>query len=623
MKIEDIRDPSFLKQMNEEECRELAEEIRSFLISSLSKTGGHIASNLGVVELTIALHKIFNAPEDKILFDVGHQSYVHKILTGRAKDFPTLRQFGGLSGFQKRKESVYDCFEAGHSSTALSSALGMAIARDLNHENYQVIAVVGDGALNTGLSLEALNEIGDEKKKLIIIFNDNNMSISRNVGALTRSFAKLRNSTSYNSLKDNVKSALRNVKNGTAIIQSIHNFKDSIKRSVVDSGIFREFDIDYIGPVDGHDIPQLLKAFEVARKKEGPCVVHCVTTKGKGYRYAEEDVTGKWHGVSRFDIASGKLLSEVPEGYASYSAIVADAVFELMKDNKDIVAITPAMITGSHLGRVFAEYPDRAFDCGIAEGHAVSFAAGLSLSRKHPFLSIYSSFLQRGYDQLSQDLCRMDLPCIIGVDRAGLVGEDGETHHGVFDIAYGRSLPNMIIAQGKDSREIQNLLYTASHTEHPFMIRYPKGNARFEKVSHFEEIPVGKWEICVNNVDEEAIIITYGEDVGKIEELISENNLPYTLVNARYLKPVDEDMLEEIFHRNKPVYVYTADILKGGLGDEILEFMNRKGIMTNITVFGIDDIFVSQGSNLQLKESLHIDIRSFLQRIEEDRRKTC
>lgn len=616
MNIEEIKNPDFLKKMNEKELNYLAKDIRNFLLEIVSKNGGHLSSNLGVVELTIALHYVFNAPKDKILFDVGHQSYIHKILTGRASQMKTLRQFNGISGFQKRYESEYDCFEAGHSSTSLSTALGMAIARDLNNEDYSVISVVGDGSIMSGLSLEALNQIGFEQKKLIIVFNDNNMSINKNVGALTKDFANLRNAKSYNNIKDNIKDYLKNKKNGDVIYNAIHNIKKYIKNQIIDSGFFGDFDIEYIGPIDGHNIHDLIRAFEVAKKKNIPCVVHCVTKKGKGYKYTEDDINGLWHGVDKFDIASGKKISSIPNGYKNYSSIIADSLDKNMEKNKDIVCITPAMITGSCLNRIYIKYPERSFDCGIAEDHAMTFASGLALNGKRPFVSIYSSFLQRAYDQVNQELSRMDLPVVVGVDRAGLVGNDGETHHGVFDISYLRSLPNIVLCQGKNSIEIENLLFTGFNQDHPFFIRYPRGHIKYEENDIYQIIPVGKWEYIINSQNEECNIFTYGNDVEIIDEIIKKNKYKYNVVNCRYLKPIDTELLIEIAKHNKPIYIYTTDIIKGGLYDEILECLKANNIDIKCHVFGIDDCFVKHGNNIQLKEFLNIDINSLFKYIE-------
>ena len=559
MNINDIENSDFVKTLNKKQLEELANDIRNFLIESVSKTGGHLSSNLGVVELTIAMHYCFNPLKDKFLFDVGHQSYVHKILTGRAKDFPSLRQLNGLSGFQRREESKYDCFEAGHSSTALSTALGMAIARDIKQEDYCIVPVVGDGALQSGLSLEALNHLGELKTRVIIIFNDNNMSISKNVGALSKGFANLRNNSEYISIKGNVKDYLNGKKNGNVIVEAIKRIKESIKDKVIDSGIFDGFNVDYLGPVDGHNITDLIHALNAAKSKDGPVVVHVVTKKGKGYKYAEEDKSGKWHGVGKFDIKTGNMLAKIPDNYKSYSRVVSDHILKMMDEDNSIVAITPAMMSGSCLNDIFAKYPKRSYDCGIAEDHALTFASGLALSGLKPFVSIYSSFLQRGYDQMNHDLCRMNLPVVIGVDRCSIIGEDGDSHQGIFDISFLRPLPNIIIAEGKDSREMENLLDLGFKTGSPFALRYPRGSIEYTDYQK-EDITVGKWEYIINNDISKAIIITYGNDVIKIKKDILNNDLPYDLINARFIKPIDEEMVLACASKNKPIFVNTCDI---------------------------------------------------------------
>lgn len=617
MDLTKIENPNFLKWMNFKELDDLSKDIRSFLIDSVSKTGGHLSSNLGVVELTIALHFVFNSPKDKFLFDVGHQSYIHKILTGRAKDMDNLRQFEGLSGFQNRSESKYDCFEAGHSSTALGTALGMAVARDLKKESYEIVPIVGDGSLMSGLSLEALNQIGYEKRKMIIVFNDNNMSINRNVGALTKSFSRMRISSAYNELKTNVKGSLKE-NNYYKVIDKIHNAKESIKKRVIDSGIFKEFGIDYIGPIDGHNIEALVKAFRSAQNSRGPIVVHVITKKGKGYKYTEEDSAGLWHGVGKFNVETGKFLNSIPDGYISYSKLVANTVSKLMESNNNIVTVTPAMKNGSCLNELFSKYPNRSFDCGIAEDHAIQFASGLALNGMHPFVSIYSSFMQRSYDQLNHDLCRMDLPVVVGVDRSGLVGEDGSSHHGVFDISFVKPLPNAIIAQGKDANEIRNLIYTGFNTKHPFFIRYPRGSVKLSTEDSFEKIEVGKWEFTYNNDSRKAIIISYGNDVEEIGKLVKSNNLNYSIVNARFIKPMDYDMLNTISQYNVPIFVYTSDVINGGIGESISSYMNSIGFKQKVHVVGIDDSYVNQGSLAQLKKSLNIDIDSLLEMMEKE-----
>ena len=615
MDVRDIKDSEFVKTLNNKQLEELASDIRQFLLESVSKTGGHLSSNLGVVELTIALHYCFNANKDKILFDVGHQSYVHKILTGRANKFDTLRQFNGLAGFQRRNESECDPFEAGHSSTALSTALGMAVARDIKKEDYYVVPVVGDGALQSGLSLEALNQIGDLKSKMIIIFNDNNMSISKNVGALSMAFSNLRSNSEYLHVKSNIKSFLTSKKNGNVFVEAIKNFKTAIKDKVIDSGIFEGFNVDYLGPVDGHNVSDLIQAFNAAKTKDGPIVIHVVTKKGKGYKYAEEDKSGKWHGVSKFDIKTGKMLKQVPPNYKSYSKIVADQVLNIMDSNELVTAITPAMISGSCMNEIFAKYPNRSFDVGIAEDHALTFACGMALNGLRPFVSIYSSFLQRGYDQLNHDVCRMNLPIVIGVDRCSIIGEDGDSHQGVFDISFMRSLPNMIITEGKDSLQIESLLDLAFKQDNPFAIRYPRGSIEYIN-GEIYPIWVGKWENVVNNDNEKLTIITYGNDVVKIEKDINENKLPYNLVNAMFIKPIDEDLLIEVAKRGKPIVVYTTDILKGGLGDSILECLSTNKINVPIYILGIDDVYVKHGDVLKVKESLGLDLKSLYSYLE-------
>lgn len=616
MNILDIQDPKFLKKLNEKELDELNVQIRHFLIENIAKTGGHLSSNLGCIELTTALHYVFNAPHDKIFFDVGHQCYTHKILTGRAKQFSTLRRFQGLSGFQKRKESEYDCFEAGHSSTSLSAALGMAVARDLNHETYEIIPVIGDGAIGSGMALEALNEIGFEKRKIIIIFNDNNMSISGNVGALSQNFERLRCSKSYIHLKSDIKSYLKNKKYGNAVIHGIHNMKESIKKTVVDAGIFKELNLDYYGPVDGHNMHDLIRVLEVAKQNDEPCVIHVVTKKGKGYSFAENDESGVWHGVGPFDPLTGISKSKEAEGYASTSEIVADTIENMMFENENIITITPAMRQGSALNNIFAHYPDRSFDTGIAEEHAMTFSAGLALSGKRPFLSIYSTFMQRAYDQLNHDVCRMDLPVVLGIDRAGLVGADGETHHGVFDIGLFQALPNIIVAEGKDAREMRSLLRLAFSQNHPFALRYPRISLATGNKDEFDLLEVCRWEILHEDMQDTAILLAYGPDVMELSTLVVENHLPYTVVNCRFIKPLDKNLLQKLFAKKKPLFVYETDMRSGSLGEAILSFASQQSYFAPIYITGIDDCYVEQGSIAQLRQQLGIDLPTFIKNVE-------
>lgn len=614
MNIFDIKGPEDIKSLDETELTLMAEDIRQFLISSIAKTGGHLSSNLGIVELTLALHYVFDSPQDKIFFDVGHQSYVHKILTGRVNEFASLRQYKGIAGFQKRVESTHDVWEAGHSSTSLSAALGMAVARDLNHEGYQVIPIIGDAALTSGMAMEALNQIGSEGRKMVIVFNDNNMSISQNVGAMDEAFTRLRTSKPYNTIKTDLKEVLSINKVGKSLLEGMRNIKNAVKENVVDTSIFGEFKLDYIGPVDGHDLHDLIRVFKQVKNHEGPIVVHVITKKGKGYPFAEEDRSGKWHGVSQFDPVTGKSLAMLPAGHLSWSEVISNTLVRLAADNEDIVAITPAMIGGSKLQNFFDAYPKRSFDCGIAEEHAMTFAASLALNGKRPFLSIYSSFLQRAYDQISHDVARMHLPVVNGIDRAGLVGEDGETHHGVFDIAMLRPLPNMVIAQPKDSNEAQLMLALAFHQDSPFAIRYPRGNVPFTPINLDAcDMKIGTWTIWESEEPSKVIVISYGPDVDRIIAKAKVNNKHITIVNARFFKPIDEEMLVTLIQRKLPIIIYETDMLCGGLSDAILSYCNDNQITKQFIRIGLEDHFVEHGSLPQLRKAEHIDTNSLFE----------
>ena len=614
MKIENIENPEFLKQLTLSEKEQLAYDIRSFLIRSVSKTGGHLSSNLGIVELTIALHSIFDSPKDKLIFDVGHQSYIHKLLTGRASKFDTLRTFEGISGFQKLDESEHDCWEAGHSSTSLSAALGMAVARDLDNKDHCIVPIIGDGSLFNGMSLEALNQIGYEKRNMTIIFNDNNMSISKNVGGLTNSLTKLRTSKPYLIVKDDIKDMLNQSKSGHNVLLNMKKVKDLLKNDVIDSGIFNEFNIDYLGPINGHDINALEKSLEVCKQHKGPIVLHVLTQKGKGYSFAENDKSGAWHGVGPFNMNDGKFLTKSPINHESWSKIISNTLCRLARVNKDIVCITPAMIGGSKLENFFEKYPDRAFDCGIAEEHACTFSAALALSNKKPFFSIYSSFLQRAYDQINHDICRMNLNVVIGIDRAGLVGEDGETHHGVYDISILSSLPNIVISQPKDSIEAQRLMYTGFNYNGPFAIRYPRGTYLYEETV-FDFIEIGTWTKEIYDNNNKVTVITYGPDLSTIQKRINNNNLKVNLINARFIKPFDKTMIDELVKLNKPVIFYETDVLSGGLSSLILQYLCDSKQYLDITRIGIKDNYIKQGSINLIRKQHKIDIDSLFETI--------
>ena len=514
MDLNKIKDPSFLMEMNIDELNELAYEIRQFIIQSVSKTGGHLSSNLGIVELTIALHYVFNSPKDKIFFDVGHQSYVHKILTGRAKQFPTLRQFNGLSGFQKRCESKHDVWEAGHSSTALSAAVAMAIARDLNHEHFDVIPVIGDGAVVGGESLEALNHLGSTQNKVILILNDNQMSISKSTGAMNNFLNNIRISNTYNRMKDDYRTMLQKGKLGEGVYKATKYLKDFVKHGFLDDTIFEDFGMDYLGPIDGHNIEELIRVLNIAKTNKKSVVVHVVTEKGKGYSYAENDKEGKWHGTPPFNVKTGNVLTSTNK--KSWSSIVSDQVFQWMKIDKDVTAITPAMMKGSAMDNLFKVFPERCFDVGIAEEHAMTFAAGLSISKKKPFISVYSSFIQRAYDQINHDIARMKLPCLCSIDRAGIVGEDGPTHHGVFDIGFLTPIPNIVYFAPKDAKELRTYVNTCfTNFNNPYFLRIPRGSIDDHPVDYHVTLKIGTWTIECREENYELTIICYGENVIK------------------------------------------------------------------------------------------------------------
>lgn len=614
MSIYNIESPNQIKNMSFDQLNDLASQIRYFLIDSISKTGGHLSSNLGIVELTIAMHYVFDSPKDKFIFDVGHQSYVHKILTGRSTQFSTLRKKGGLSGFQKRSESVHDPFEAGHSSTSLSAALGFAIARDLKKEDYEVIAVIGDGSLTGGEAFEALNDIGAKQKKVIIIFNDNNMSISKNSSAMEERITSIRSSKVYRSIKKEMKVNLSNNKIGSNILNTLTHIKDHVKEEVIDAPLFQEFNLDYMGPVNGHDIEALVNVLQAAKEHSGPIVVHVITKKGKGYSFAEQDKTGKWHGVSPFDIQTGQSLMKLAPNEISWSEVISNTLISLAKKNEDIVAITPAMAQGSKLLKFAKEFPERFFDCGIAEQHAVTMACGMACGNLHPFVSIYSSFLQRAYDQMNHDLARMDLPVVIGIDRAGLVGDDGDTHQGIYDISLLRSVPNLILSQPKDAIEAQNLLYTAFETKHPFCIRYPRGNVHYDALNSFSKIAIGTWTLFTVGNNPTCNVISYGPDVDRIISKAKENDMSINVINARFFKPIDESMLDSILTSNLPIYIFETDAKIGSLSSAILEYKNKK--YGDLHILGIEDHFVEHGSIRMLRIQEHINVETLFEEIE-------
>ncbi|EAC2209913.1 1-deoxy-D-xylulose-5-phosphate synthase [Listeria monocytogenes] len=586
-----IKDPSFMKRLDIQELEALAADIRAFLITSTSKSGGHIGPNLGVVELTIALHYSFNSPKDKFIWDVGHQSYVHKILTGRANQFGTLREHGGLDGFPKRKESIHDVFETGHSSTSLSAAAGMVIARDIKKEDFYVIPIIGDGALTGGMALEALNHIGDMGKDMIVILNDNDMSIAPNVGAIHNILGKLRTSDTSKQTKTNV-----------------------------DGAFFEELGFMYLGSIDGHDIEEVITNLELAKRTKGPVLLHIVTKKGKGYQPAELDSRGTWHGTGPYKVETGSFIKPAKRA-ASWSSVISNELIRLAEMDERIVAITPAMPVGSKLEKFAKAFPERFFDVGIAEQHATTMAAGLATQGMKPFLAIYSTFLQRAYDQLVHDVCRQKLNVVIGIDRAGLVGADGETHQGIFDISFLNSIPNMTISMPKDEVEARQLMDTAfSYNDGPFAIRYPRGEATGVQVVESNTlIPIGQWETIIQPLD--AVILTFGPTIElalKAAEQLEIEGYRVGVINARYIKPLDEALLHQILKQKIPILTVEESLLKGGFGASVLEFIEannyRDVIMHRI---GLPDEFISHGSVSIILESFGISTTGLVLKIKE------
>ncbi len=614
-----IKDPRFLKEMNIEQLEKLSEEIRQFLIEKLSVTGGHIGPNLGVVELTVALHKVFSSPRDKIIWDVGHQSYVHKILTGRACEFDTLRQYKGLCGFPKRNESEHDVWETGHSSTSLSAAMGMAISRDLKKEKSYVLPVIGDGALTGGMALEALNHIGHEKKDMIVILNDNEMSIAPNVGALHNILGQLRTAGKYNWVKDELEYLLKKIPAvGGKLASTAERVKDSLKYLFVSGMFFEELGFTYLGPVDGHNYEDLIENLHYAKKTSGPVLLHVITKKGKGYHPAESDKTGTWHGTGPYKIETGAFVKP-KQAPPAWSSLVSETVRNLAREDERIVAITPAMPVGSKLEGFATEFPDRMFDVGIAEQHATTVAAGLATQNMKPFLAIYSTFLQRAYDQVVHDICRQNLNVFIGIDRAGLVGADGETHQGVFDIAFLRHLPNLVLMMPKDENEGQHLVNTAvKYDAGPIALRFPRGNGYGVKMDEqLKEIPIGSWEVLKDGSD--VVILTFGTTIPmcmEAAENLEKQGFSVRVVNARFIKPMDEAMLTQIFAEGLPILTVEEACLQGGFGSGVLELAEEMGVYSHpIRRMGIPDRFIEHGNVDQLLEEIGLTTEGITEKI--------
>ncbi|WP_031309248.1 1-deoxy-D-xylulose-5-phosphate synthase [Brevibacillus laterosporus] len=617
MLLENMKSPDDLKHLTISQLQQLSEEIRRFLIENLSKTGGHLAPNLGVVELTIALHYCFNSPKDKILWDVGHQAYVHKILTGRKDDFPTLRQYKGLCGFPKMAESAHDVWETGHSSTSLSGAMGMASARDLKKENYHVIGVIGDGALTGGMAFEALNHIGHEKKNVIVVLNDNEMSIAPNVGAMHNYLGKLRTDHIYNRAKDEIESLLKAIPAvGGKLAQLAEKVKDSMKYMLVSGILFEELGFTYIGPIDGHNLELVIDSLRTAANTRGPVLLHVITKKGKGYLPAEQNAM-KWHGTDTYKIESGEMIKAVAAAPA-YKSVFADTLIKLTQQDDRIVAITPAMPDGSGLLKYASVYPERMFDVGIAEQHACTFAAGLATQGMKPFLAIYSTFLQRAYDQLIHDVARMKLPVVFAVDRAGLVGADGETHQGVYDIAFMRAIPNMVIMAPKDENEMQHMMKTAAEYDGPISFRYPRGNGLGVKMDEeLKALPIGQMEVVREGKGVAVLSFGHIYDVAeKAINLLQMDGIMPMFVNARFCKPLDEELLLRLAKENMDIVTVEEGCVQGGFGSAVMEFYAEQGYHNMVVEpMGIPDYFVEHGSVKEQRQEISLTAEAIAARV--------
>ncbi|MEG0829145.1 MAG: 1-deoxy-D-xylulose-5-phosphate synthase [Anaerovoracaceae bacterium] len=608
-KLIDYDFPSELKNMTNYELELLSYDIRDFLIGNISKTGGHLASNLGIVELTIALHKVFNTPEDKLTWDVGHQTYVHKILTGRAKEFSTLRKFGGMSGFPKVKDSPYDTFDTGHSSTSISSAAGIAAARDLSGELYKVAAIIGDGALTGGLAYEALNNVGVSKTNVIVILNDNGMSISPNTGGVSKYLGRLRSSSKYTSFKKAIKQNLSKIPViGNGMVCGMQHMRDSLKYAVLDGIMFEELGFKYFGPVDGHDIQELTKTLELAKEVNGPVFVHVITKKGKGYRNAEM-TPSKFHGTGPFNPTTGIENKIGPK--ETYSSVFGNKLLEMATKNKKILAVSAAMIEGTGLESFQRRYPKRVFDVGIAEAHGVTFAAGLARQGYKPVVAIYSTFLQRSYDQIMEDVCLQNLPVVFGIDRAGIVGADGETHHGIFDLSYLSHMPNMTIMSPMDKGELEAMMEYAMTLPGPCAIRYPKGQAF--GASSDRSLDNGSY-VIKEGKDVEIWAIGNMANTGlTVCQELKKMNIDAGLVNGRFVKPLDIQGLQDSANRTKLIITLEDNVLSGGFGQAIKVALSETN--TPVENIGWPDKFIEHGSCDELYHKYGLDRQGITERI--------
>ncbi len=613
MLLDQIQQTNDIKKIAPKDYPQLAEEIRQFLIEKISHTGGHLGSNLGAVELTMALHLALNLPEDKIVWDVGHQSYTHKLLTGRREGFENLRKYGGMSGFPKRKESDCDCFDTGHSSTSLSAGLGLVRARDIVKGTNTIVSVIGDGALTGGMAYEALNNAARMETNFIIILNDNNMSISENVGGVSKYLNNIRTSSAYLDVKDSIYNAIRKTKYGDGVVTGVRRAKNSLKQLVIPGMWFEDIGITYLGPVDGHDVKGLVRVIKEAKRRKNCVLIHVMTQKGKGYGPAEKH-PARFHGAEPFDVATGVPLKKKTK--ANYTDVFSTVMVKLGARHEDVVAITAAMADGTGLKRFRSVYPERFFDVGIAEEHAVTFAAGLAVGGLHPVVAIYSSFLQRAYDQILHDVCLQNLPVILAIDRAGLVGSDGETHQGIFDLSYLSSIPNMHILAPKNKWELSDMMKFAYDFKGPIAIRYPRGEA-FDGLAQMRApIEMGKSEMLY---EENGIAIfalgSMVETALGVREALKEQGRACTLVNARFAKPLDEEMIRRLSQNHALIVTMEENVASGGLGEKVRALADEERLPVRILSIHIPDEYVEHGNVEILKQEIGIDKQSILKKI--------
>lgn len=608
-----VNSPQELKKLSLKEKEELSKQIRKELINTVSKTGGHLASNLGIVELTIAIHSIFETPKDKIVWDVGHQCYVHKILTGRASKLSTLRTHNGLSGFPKTNESEYDTFNTGHSSTSISVASGIARARDIKGENYEVIAVIGDGSLTGGMALEALNDVGSSNLKITIILNDNSMSISKNIGGLSLLLSKIRTKKFYINLNSNLKTIIQKIPIiGTPITKKVQKLKKVLKQTFIKNMFFEDLGYTYLGPVNGHNIKELERILKKSKTISGPTLIHVKTIKGKGYKPAEANPS-KFHATSPFNIETGNSINKKQP---DYSKVFGEKLISLAKKDKKIVAITAAMKDGTGLAKFAEKYPNRFFDVGIAEQHALGLSAGLASNGLKPYVCIYSSFLQRGYDQIIHDICLQNLPVTICIDRAGIVGQDGETHQGIFDLSYLSTIPNLTIIAPKNFEELELMLDFSKEFNYPLAIRYPRGGEDNYKFSPSKKIEFKTPEIIAKGND--LTILAIGKEVAKamkIRDLLLDKDITCEVINVRFLKPIDTKEIIKSIKKTKKIITLEDNLISGGLSSAIKDVISTYNLKIRVLSFGYNDKFIKQGTLTEIEKENHLDIESITKKI--------